>query len=166
MPTIEISWSTQPEEAARLAEFFVAHVSCDYISHVEIQMGRAVSGTQWSPSLQEQLRAEFTRAMAHDSVRVLSAHDGSRVVAVAVVKFDRKAKVPYAVLEDLVVHSKYRAHRVGTLVLEWLEQKAREAGIKRFFVEIGNGNARALGFFQRRGFESCSIVLQKKLEPG
>ena len=46
---------------------------------------------------------------------------------------------------------------IGTNLVEEIIQEAREAGCQRLFLPTTNDNLRALGFYQKRGFELVSI---------
>ena len=46
---------------------------------------------------------------------------------------------------------------IGTNLVEEVIQEAREAGCQRLFLTTTNDNLRALGFYQKRGFELVSI---------
>jgi len=46
---------------------------------------------------------------------------------------------------------------IGTNLVEEVIQEAHEAGCQRLFLTTTNDNLRALGFYQKRGFELASI---------
>jgi ribosomal protein S18 acetylase RimI-like enzyme len=46
---------------------------------------------------------------------------------------------------------------IGTNLIEEVMQEARDAGCQRLFLTTTNDNLRALGFYQKRGFELVSI---------
>lgn len=60
---------------------------------------------------------------------------------------------------------------IGTTLIEAVIKAAREKGCKRLFLITTNDNLRALGFFQKRGFELVAIHRgavneSRKIKPG
>ena len=46
---------------------------------------------------------------------------------------------------------------IGTLLIDAVKQKAREAGCSRVWLITTNDNLRALGFYQKRGFNLVAV---------
>ena len=59
MESLSITWCDTPLRAPELADFFAGNVGPDYISHAELQGGRAPSPSAWRPDLRDVLRAEM-----------------------------------------------------------------------------------------------------------
>jgi len=157
-----VSWCRAPSRAAELAAFFARNVGPDYISHAELQGGRALSPTEWRPNLVEVLRAEVDARLAGGTIAMAEAE--GMLLALAFVTFADSAPVPYAVVEDLIVAPETRGRGVGQTMLDWLAAEARCRGIRRLFLESGVDNERAHGFFERQGFRRTSVVMMRELE--
>jgi len=165
---ISIAWCGTPERAAELADFFARHVGPAYISHSELQGGRALSPTEWRPKLRDILRAEMAPrlvgAPGPDDKPIAVAEDGGGVVALAYVAFAASAPVPFAIVEDLIVSPATRGRGIGKAVLDWIAAEARARGIRRLFLESGINNERAHAFFEREGFRPTSVVMMRELD--
>ncbi len=164
--SVVINWCTDRAAIAELARFFIDNTEPDYISHGEMQEGRALDADHWAPSLEQALIEEMEAALdarPADSRRrwFLSARDDNEIVAFGMVLFEAEALVPYAVIEDLVVRSSERNRGIGSQVLAWIEQEAKQRGCQRIFLESGIRNERAHSFFERAGFRVCSTVMTK-----
>ncbi|HEY2876056.1 MAG TPA: GNAT family N-acetyltransferase [Reyranella sp.] len=164
-----ITWCDTPARAPKLADFFAGNVGPDYISHAELQGGRALSPTEWRPNLREILRAEIEPRLAAgspgpDSKPIAVAEQEGVLVALSYVTFAASASVPFAIVEDLIVSADARGHGVGKAMLDWIDEEARARGIRRLFLESGIANKRAHEFFEREGFRPTSVVMMKSLD--
>jgi N-acetylglutamate synthase-like GNAT family acetyltransferase len=165
MTGLKIAWSTRAEHAATLTDFFVRNVMADtrYISHGEIQLGRAIDEHTWNLRLPEIVLAEILEKIADFTTTgksgVVAARDGTEMVAISIVSFREEGGAPYGVLEDLLVHPSRRGHRIGANILEWIEHEGKQRGMQRFFLESGLGNEQAHHFFERNGFRTCSVTM-------
>jgi ribosomal protein S18 acetylase RimI-like enzyme len=165
-----IYWCSDHSEIPVLAEFFAIHVTPDYISHGEIQTGRAEEFDRWSPDLVEVVAEEMRGALAfadsNSSIgrrRILAARSSGDLVALAIVRF-QAARFPYGVIEDVIVDRALRGQEIGSRVLEWIEQRAREQGISRLFLESNSRNRHAHAFFKKHNFNICSVIMVKTLD--
>ena len=61
---LSVNWCGDPAEAGRLAQFFVQQVDPDYLSHSEMQMGRAIDPGHWSIDLERVVAGEIRGAAA------------------------------------------------------------------------------------------------------
>lgn len=159
-------WCTMETTAEDLATFFVRHVDTEYISHGELQCGRASAPTSWVPNLAAVVRAEFVAVARLGAGRLAYARAGDTVVAVAVTSVEQRHTVPFAVIEDLVVARDIRNTGVGRKFLEWIEMWAIRQGCRQLFLESGVRNAGAHRFFERRGYVRVSLSLFKELGAG
>ncbi|WP_299807676.1 GNAT family N-acetyltransferase [Tardiphaga sp.] len=163
---IRFDWlddETRIDDAARM---FAAEVGPSYISHSELQSGRALSPSEWAPDLAVVLREEIAGLVPRDrnsGARVACGFLGSDIVAVAIVSWELTARIPFVVLEDIVVDSKLRGRQVGQNFLDWIFGQARAHGVKRCFLESGKDNHDAHHFFARNGFAQVSIVMMSDL---
>jgi GNAT superfamily N-acetyltransferase len=159
---ITVAWCRTASRAAELAVFFARNVGPDYISHAELQGGRALSPTEWQPNLVEILRAEIDTRLAHGTIVVVE--EAGVLLALAFVTLADAAPVPFAIVEDLIVSPEARGRGVGKAMLDWIAAEARVRGIRRLFLESGINNERAHAFFEREGFHSTSVVMMRELE--
>jgi GNAT superfamily N-acetyltransferase len=167
--SLSIRWAEQSALAVQVADFFCAHANADYISHAELQSGRALAPGCWHPDVREMIHAQAQRILKQ------STHDGTtdgiacawldgKLVGVAFVSFNTTAQNgPFAILEDLIVTSTVRGMGIGQQFIEWIAQRTKGYGIKRLFLESGLSNAGAHEFFARAGFQQTSIVMMRDL---
>ena len=163
-----ISWLAEPAQAPVLAEFFAKNVSPSYISHGEIQLGRAVDAQTWSPHLTELLAKEIhdgsaTKPAVDGQVRSLVAHFDGQLVGLALVSFHEGTPGSFALVEDLVVDAAHRGLGLGAAIMSRIEQEALSRGCSRLFLESGFRNDGAHAFFKKLGFDACSVVMVKTL---
>lgn len=168
-PTPDLAWESNPAAALELAQFFAREVMRipEYISHGEVQIGRAKDFDQWNYGLDSCLESEFREILTHTAAkdcaaRIVVARVNNEPVAVAVVRFIF-GKSKYAVLEDLVVASTLRRQGVGKMVVLWVEAEAKTQEASFLFLESGAGNTEAHDFFVQLGFRRCSFVMAKSL---
>jgi GNAT superfamily N-acetyltransferase len=164
-----VAWCGTPSRAAELATFFARNVEADYISHAELQGGRALSPTEWRPNLIEILHTEIDARLATTpsgptGQLIAVAEDGSALLALAFVTFADTAPVPFAIVEDLIVAPETRGRGIGKAMLDWIAEEAQARGIRRLFLESGANNRRAHAFFEREGFHPTSVVMMRELD--
>ncbi len=166
---LSIKWATDPQVIDEMVSFFIDNVSAEYISHGEMQCGRAVAPDTWSPELREVLTEEFTSAVKRririrEGRRIILARDAKQKLAgLAVAAIQKSALNPYMVLEDLVIDKNRRCLGFGKQMLRWFEQQAASMGIRRIFLESGISNKEAHHFFTKNSFEITSVVMMKLL---
>ena len=168
MVDFSIAWCGTPLRASELADFFARNIGADYISHSELQGGRALSPTDWRPNLPDILRAELAPRLqpgtpAPDSRPVAVAEQGGALVGLALVTFAAAAPVPFAIVDDLIVSPGTRGRGIGKGMVDWIAAEARARGIGRLFLESGLANKRAHDFFEREGFRPTSVVMMREL---
>jgi GNAT superfamily N-acetyltransferase len=168
MDSLSIAWCGTVSRASELADFFAGNVGPDYISHAELQGGRALSPTEWRPDLREVLHAELVPRLVGlsrpDGKPIAVAERGGALVALAYVTFADTAPVPFAIVEDLIVAPAIRGHGIGKAMLDWIAAEGRTRGIRRLFLESGITNKRAHDFFEHEGFRPTSIVMMRELD--
>lgn len=165
MPDIEIRWATASDDPVLLAAFFRECLDTSYISHSELQEGRATTPTAWSASLTALLVADIAKlcTVPSDEGRVAVAYRETELVGLAVLTLHLSGPSPWCVLEDLVVKPSARHLQIGAQLIGWLEKQAAVFGATRSFLESGIQNAGAHRFFHRQGYRDCSIVMMKDL---
>jgi ribosomal protein S18 acetylase RimI-like enzyme len=166
---LNIAWCDDSGMADAIARFFVAHAPTSYISHSELQWGRAVTPDRWSDRLHAVIREEADEALARRADgtgrSVALARIGQELVGLAFVSFEPAGAQtgPFAVLDDVIVSSAGRGQGVGQALLDWIVAESRRWKLARIFLESGADNARAHAFFERRGFRTTSIVMMLDL---
>ncbi len=167
MHTPVIEWGRDPAVAPELTQFFIREVNPSYISHSEVQIGRAANFQSWAEGLDQSLESEFREALGDGAdsdaeVCIAIARSGTELVAIAIVRFVIQP-TRYAVFEDLVVASAHRRQGIGEALIRFAEEEAVRRGAAFMFLESGKGNGGAHTFFKRLGFQECSIVMAKRL---
>jgi GNAT superfamily N-acetyltransferase len=160
------SWCGDPGEVRRLADFFVRNVTHSYISHSELQFGRARSISQWASHLSEILCAELIERIPVEpgaTKRAAYALVQGNLAAIALVTFNSEAPIPFIIVEDIVVESSMRGCGIGQNLLDWIFSHAKHEGISRAFLESGEANDQAHRFFAQNGFKKVSIVMMAEL---
>jgi GNAT superfamily N-acetyltransferase len=161
-----MNWCSDRKEIDRLAEFFARNVTQSYISHSELQFGRALAPETWVDNLAAQFKSELEERVPCGPAaprRVASAYAGDELIAIAYVTFNASVPIPFIVLEDIVVERRKRGGGIGQQMLDWVFAQARQQGIKRAFLESGKDNHDAHRFFERNGFRQVSIVMMADL---
>jgi GNAT superfamily N-acetyltransferase len=163
---IQVDWCNDRSQVDHLAEFFERNVTQSYISHSELQFGRAEAPDKWIDNLVAQFRTEIAErvpCVPGATLRVASAYSGDELVGIAYVTFDASVPIPFLVLEDIVVDQQKRGSGIGQKILDWIFAQARQEGIKRAFLESGKDNHDAHHFFERNGFQQVSVVMMADL---
>jgi GNAT superfamily N-acetyltransferase len=166
---IRVDWCRDRDEVDRLAAFFAQNVTQSYISHSELQFGRAEAPDKWIDDLVAQFRTEIAARVPcrpGAPLRVACAHDGNELVGMTYVTFNAEVPIPFIVIEDIVVDRRKRGSGIGQAIVDWVFAQARREGIKRAFLESGKDNHDAHHFFERNGFHQVSIVMMADLAKG
>ena len=96
--------------------------------------------------------------------RLLAAVEGDRVAGVALWRvFDNTHEGRRLYVDDLVTDEARRSRGIGRVLLNWLEQRARQLGCGVVALESGVQRARAHAFYFREGFSIPSFSLRKAL---
>jgi GNAT superfamily N-acetyltransferase len=163
---IRVAWCNDLSEVDRLADFFARNVTRSYISHSELQFGRAERPDKWIDNLVVQFRAEIAERIPFKPgalLRVANAYSGDELVGIAYVTFNASVPIPFIVIEDIVVDAGKRGSGVGQEIVDWIFAQAKQEGIKRAFLESGKDNHDAHHFFERNGFRQVSVVMMAEL---
>jgi ribosomal protein S18 acetylase RimI-like enzyme len=163
---IRVDWCNDGNEVDRLAKFFERNVTQSYISHSELQFGRAETPEKWIDNLVMKFKTEISERVPcapGAPLRVASAYSGDELVGIAYVTFNASVPIPFLVLEDIVVDQQKRGSGIGQTILDWIFAQAENEGIKRAFLESGKDNHDARHFFERNGFRQVSIVMMADL---
>jgi len=68
-------------------------------------------------------------------------------------------------LDEFFVDSAWRSQGIGTQALAFAEEWCRSRGLRALRLEVGHENPRALGLYQRTGFEVHDRHLMTKWLP-
>ncbi|WP_211445249.1 GNAT family N-acetyltransferase [Collimonas humicola] len=149
---LSIRWAEKPALAAHVADFFYAHAGPYYISHAELQGGRALAPGCWHPDIRKIIHAQAQRILkqaTHDGTTdgIACAWLEGKLVGIAFVSFRAIAHAgQFAMLDDLIVASTVRSLGVDQQLIEWIAQRVKHYGVKRLFLASGLANAGAHGF--------------------
>lgn len=167
---MDCRWANLSDCPEELADFFIANVVPEYISHGEIQDGRADGPGKWSETLRTTLINQFSLACAKKGDGVLpetrvavATSSQASVAGIGYIGVQDDATNSYAVLYDLIIRSDSRGNGVGTHLLKWIEERLRIQNIKFLFLESGVNNYRAHDFFKASKFEAVSVSFMKSL---
>ncbi len=167
---IQFSWSSVDNEAEAIARFFVDNTGTAYISHTDIQWGRAASSDCWSPSLHSKiadLAAEAAKnRQAHQTasgIWLAKVMQNTGLLGIAFVTLRQNAATPFVILEDLIIRRDTRSHGIGSSLISWICQECHSLGFHQIFLESAIGNERAHALFRRQGFETLSVVMSRNI---
>jgi GNAT superfamily N-acetyltransferase len=130
-----------------------------------------LSPDRWRDGLPEVLHEEIEPRLkqtavgtpGRSSLPILVAEQDGALVGLSFVTFAGTAGVPFAIVEDLIVHPEMRSRGIGKAILDWIAQEARARDIGRLFLESGVRNERAHHFFEQEGFHIVSVVMMRSL---
>ena len=166
----QIQWS-EDDDPAELARFFAANVDPTYVSHGEVEDGRADADGAWVPDLEDVVTREISWASGPEGrsagarVAVACSTDSDReLLGLALVRVVESSGRPtLAWLDDLVLERRARGSGLGRAMVGWVERELASLGVERVFLECGHANSGAQRFFDRMQFRPTSIVLSKRL---
>jgi GNAT superfamily N-acetyltransferase len=164
---IRIGWCNDRREVGRLAAFFARNVTQSYISHSELQFGRAETPDSWFANLEAIFKAEIEKRVPYApgaQFRIAGAYSDDELVGIAYITFTADVPIPFIVVEDIAVESSKRGKGIGQEIIDWVFARAKEEGIRRAFLESGKDNHDAHHFFERNGFKQVSIVMMAELD--
>ena len=153
---LKINWFGNINRVDELVNIFLNNTGMEYITHIEIEEGRALSINEWSPNLKDILKEELIIEMAKSKVVV--AEEDNEIKGYALLKVENKTLI----VEDIVVNQK----GIGTAIMEWIENEIKNRGIKRLMADIGIKNKRAQEFMKKLGYEAQTIVYVKNIKEG
>ena len=134
---IAISWVFDKTRINDIVDFFIRHTSPEYISHGEIQCGRAVDSKTWSPKLKKVLTEEFEYSISQESIlekeNVIIAELDNELVGVMLIERFSEGGAPYLILHDIVVSSAHRGQGIGETMLQWLETEMKKKNVRQIF---------------------------------
>lgn len=165
---LQISWCENKDEVLQAITLFIENTSPDYISHGEVQSGRAAGFSQWSPDLAAVLHREFSmcfeQAGDEGSYKLAIGYIDNKPAGILFIQLVQSAPQPYVILQDMVITRELRNKHLGMKMLTWLESNLKETGIKFVFLESGINNHGAHAFFEANGFSVSSKIMVKEIK--
>lgn len=110
-----------------------------------------------APDVEERMAASFRGAIDAGDRSLFVAEAGGTVVGMALATLDRPSKSSDEQVVDLarvVVDPAWRGRGVGKRIVEAAEEFARDRGVPFLAAKIFVGNADAVRFWERLGFET------------
>jgi len=163
---ITIQWVTEQEMAPALAKLFVSNAGKMYISHGEIQEGRAITTTDWSPNLESMLTKEFSAASLnpplHDA-NLIGAFQHDLLIGFILIEFTTSSAGVYATMSDIIVDKNYRNMHIGEKLITWATEQLKLKGIHDLYAESNISNEVAHSFLKKMGFRTISKVFRKEI---
>ena len=104
-----------------------------------------------------------------ESTRMVMAEIEGAVVGFARVKLHLVAedpdesKIPYALLDEIVVLETARRRGIGQQLVDWAVQIARDAGDASIRLNVIDGNVGAQALYDRNGFRPLYVEMEKPL---
>jgi len=155
--------------AGQIADFFCAYADPDYISHSELQGGRALAPGVWNPDLRNIIFDQANAILKEQSdksctAKIYCVFGGGHLLGVAFLSFSSHFNNKrFAILEDIIISPEARGLRIGKRFLDFITETLKANGIHRIFLESGITNHQAHDFFEREGFQQTSVVMMREL---
>ena len=162
---INYKWLRDELYINSLVDMFVANTTTDYITHIEIEEGRATDQNTWSEDLKRVLWMQFYIAIKAGNVAV-AIDDEYELYGFAVVKWLCKEddNEDAVVIEDIVSAEK----GIGTELVRFIEEEVRAAGPihdRKYSMraDVSPKNTRANRFMEKLGYKPMTIVYTKEI---
>lgn len=158
-------WASKLSEIKSAADLFIKFANSSYISHGEIQWGRAEDFETWGRDLKTILIEEFRACLRQKKTAHLAllVHN-KEVVGLSFVQFFDGENGKFMVLEDILLHPDHRGGGRAFQLYRHVEDFAKSQGANRIFLESGIRNRKAHRFLHSLGFDTCSHVMVKELK--
>ncbi|MBK9106438.1 MAG: GNAT family N-acetyltransferase [Saprospiraceae bacterium] len=163
---ITIKWITDQAIAPDLAKLFVANAGSAYISHGEIQEGRAINTTEWSPDLESKLTKEFNAASCNppfQDANLIGAFQHEKLIGFMLLEFTKGPSGTFATMSDIIVDKHYRNMHIGEKLITWVAEQLQAKGITEMYAESNITNEVAHVFLKNMGFRTISKVFRKEI---
>ena len=136
-----------------LVDLFIKKANVDYITHIEIEEGRAISTTQWSDNLKDVLKKELLESCT--DLRLITISDDEEINGYALLRFNEDS----IIIEDIIVNKK----GLGKELILWIENYSKMVGFKRLIGDVGCRNEVAKSFMSKLGFQEQTITYVKNI---
>jgi ribosomal protein S18 acetylase RimI-like enzyme len=117
------------------------------------------------PLDQAALRTVYDRALASDLQRYVCATNGERIIGFGslTVKNNLWQEGYLGHVDELVVDGEYRDRGIGTQLLEYIVDLAKQKGCRRIELDSAFHRQKAHEFYERHGFENRGFIFSKVL---
>lgn len=163
---LSFKWIQDLSETEKLTTLFINNSKENYISHSEIQEGRAINKNEWSDDIRTILTSEFNEAIKNDlfiQSNIVAAYLDQRLVGFALIEYINAPEASYAILSDIVVDTDYRKNNIGENLIDWVLPQLKNNKIKSIFAESNIQNHAAHQFLTKMGFQSISKVFMRNI---
>lgn len=163
---LSFKWLDELSETEKLTTLFINNSKENYISHSEIQEGRAYNDKTWANDILAMLTSEFNEAIKNELFyhsNIVAAYYDNNLVAFALVEYKTSPNGSYAVLSDIIVDKNYRKNKIGENLLKWIVAQLNKNNIKSLFAESNIQNNPAHQFLVENGFKPLSKVFKQDL---
>jgi len=163
---INIKWVSETAAAGKLAKLFITNAGKQYISHGELQEGRAVHTKEWAPDLEARLTSEFEAAIRNtpfSESNIIGAYQHNTLVGFILMEYTQAPTQIFATMADIIVDKAYRNSKVGEKLIHWAVQELKAHGIHDLYAESNVSNEVAHAFLHKMGFKTISKVFRKEI---
>lgn len=163
---LSFMWINDVSESEKLIALFLSSSKENYISHTEIQEGRAYDEYTWSDNIRDLLATEFEEAIKNKPLinsNIAGTYYDNRLVAFALLEFKSSLNGSFAVLSDIIVADEFRNNKIGEKLLKWIWAQMKNTDIKRVYAESNIQNTIAHKFLVENGFSIVSKVFKQDL---
>lgn len=150
---ININWLVDTSKVDKLVDIFINNVGVEYITHIEIEEGRAVSLNKWAHDIKDVLKEELIESCKE--IRVVAISIEEEINGFALLKFEDDS----IIIEDIVVNQK----GLGKELMNWIENYAKTMGFVKLIGHVGCSNEVAKSFMNKLGFEGQTITYTKEI---
>lgn len=102
---------------------------------------------------------------AHGGIWLIHADSAAIGYLVLTIGYSLEFHGRYALLDEFFMVREWRSQGIGTRALAFAEEWCRSHGLRALRLEVGHRNPRALGLYQRTGFEVHDRHLMTKWLP-
>jgi GNAT superfamily N-acetyltransferase len=128
-------------------------------------MGALQEDDPWSVPFREELTLETLRNLVRhpDYGRAWLVQENGKAIGYIVMSFDFSLEYGgrNAWVDEFFIERPFRGKGIGTRVLEFFEEAARDAGATAIHLEVNQGN-KAVDLYRRRGFTDHHRYLMTK----
>ncbi|NVO09103.1 MAG: GNAT family N-acetyltransferase [Bacteroidales bacterium] len=166
--SVTFSWCNSIKEIKEIAAFFTKHKNVEYISHGEVQDGRASNFSTWHSDFRKLIFTDFKKALKknsdfEESYLLAQARFKDELIGFCFIMIKKKLECSYIELQDFIIDPNFQRKGIGSALIKWIEKSMRLEGIKKIFLESGIDNHDAHSFFTQRGFHVCSKMFYKEI---
>lgn len=152
---INYVWLRDETRIDELVNLFLTNATEEYITHIEIQEGRADKDGTWSGNIRDLLQHQFYVGIKKGNILVAIDIDNDTILGFISVLY----KEDNLLVEDVISTQK----GIGTALLSEIEDKAKWHGYKTIIGDVGPNNTRAQKFMEANGYTARTIVYTKNI---